>query len=347
MKFLLSGGGTGGSVTPLLALYEAIKEHDQSAEFLWVGTKNGPEVVLAKSYEIPFESIPSGKLRRYFSLKNFTDPFRIAAGFAKSFFIIIKFKPDYILTAGSFVSVPLVLSAALLKKKIVVHQQDVLVGLANKIMKSYAFLVTVSLETSLKDFKKAVFTGNPVRKTVLSKSDKAKYAVSSNNLPTVLIMGGGTGSAAINELTRKTVSSLTEFCNIIHITGGRIDGSITSENYRQYEFITDISAVYAASDLIVCRAGMSTLSELSVLGKPAIVIALPDSHQELNAREFAKKNSIVLINQKELTPESFSRAIYLMLNNKGQLQFISNNIKKMMPPDAALKIVSLLYGKKT
>lgn len=344
MRIIFSGGGTIGSVSPLLAIYEGVKQQRPEAEFLWLATKNGPEKKLISSYGIKIKEISSGKLRRYLSLRNFFDPIFIFIGFIQSFFIILKFKPQIIISAGGFVAVPVVLAGALLKIPSIIHQQDVVPSLTNKLLAPLAKAVTVTFEKSLKDFsnKKTILTGNPVRADVLSgdKQQGLNFFKLDPSQPVVLIFGGGTGAIKLNELVFASLDSLVSFCQVIHITGGKTEAVAEHKNYRHYDFLTkEMSLAYAVADVVVSRAGMSVLTELVALRKPSIIIPMPGSHQELNATEFFKKNAIKVLHQQNLTPKNFSASIKHLLEDKVEQQNLSRNMAKVMHQDATQRII--------
>jgi len=347
MKIIISGGGTIGSVSPLIAIFEEIKRIKPDAEFLWLATKNGPEIELIKSYNIPIKEIYSGKLRRYFSFQNFIDPFRIFLGFIQSFFIIKKFKPQVILSAGGFVAVPVVWAGWFLRRPCLIHQQDIRPGLANKLMANFASIITVTFEKSLKDFnpKKTKLVGNPVRKDILngSRQEATKIFNLDQNLPTVLVIGGGTGALNLNNLVINSLQGLVSFCQVIHITGGRGKTEAKHSRYHSFEFLTDkLKHAYAAADLVVSRAGLSSLTELAALGKPSIIIPIPNSHQEENVIEFFKNQAIALLKEKNLNPDNFPQAIKEVLSDKVELENLSRNIKKVMPNNAVEKIIEMI-----
>ena len=231
MKIILTGGGTMGSVTPLLGVAEEIKKCAPDVEFLWIGTKNGPEKKVVDSYNINFKTIPAGKFRRYFSLRNFSDPFSILAGFFKSLWLIFKFKPQMILSAGGFVAVPVIWAGWILKVPSLVHQEDLRPGLANKLTARFAKIITVAFSDSLKYFPRAIVTGNPIRAEIFSGSREAteKSFNLEKDLPTLFVLGGGTGALELNKIVVAAVPELVKFCQVIHMTGGRIDESQRSD----------------------------------------------------------------------------------------------------------------------
>lgn len=345
-KILLVGGGTGGSVSPLIAVYQRIKEQAPETKFLFIGGQAGPEQAMVSSYKISFQTVMSGKFRRYFSWHNFIDPFKIIGAFFQSLFLLIKFKPNVIMIAGSFVGVPVAWAAAILRIPVLIHQQDILTGLANKLMANSAKKITVSYEPSLKDFYsgKTILTGNPVRKEFFSCSpEKGKEIFGlKDGLPTVLILGGGTGAVAINDVVRSSLAELLQFCQIIHITGKdkRIDAQ--AENYHQFEFLThEMTEALCAADIIVSRAGMSTLSELVILAKATVLVPLP-GHQDYNAAYFQKNNAVMSISQANFKKGLFIETLKELIFNKAQKENLERNIAKVMKTDGAEQVAKLV-----
>jgi len=353
VKIILSGGSTGGSVTPLLSVATELKKREKNIDFLFIGTRKGlPERFLVKTAGLKYQGIYSGKLRRYFSWQNFLDPFKILIGFFQSFFILLKYRPDVIFAAGGFVSVPLIWAGFFLGIPSIIHQQDIEPSLSNKLTSCFAKKITVSFEKSLNDFPKTktILTGSPVRKEILlggllGRKEKAiKRFNLEFNLPTILVIGGGTGSEKINQLIFSIIPQLVEFCQVIHLTGGKTKGQqITHRRYHQYEFLTEEMAdAYAIADLVISRAGMGVLTELAALAKPAIIIPMPESHQEANALYFAKNKAIILLNQTELTPEIFFPKIKKVLNSQELLFNLSQNISSLAQKKAGEKIAEII-----
>ena len=340
-----------GSVTPLLAVAEELKKREAAAEFLWIGTKSGPEKKIVELSGIKFISVPAGKLRRYFSGWNFLMPFLLVAGFFKSLWLIFKFKPKMILSAGGFVAVPVIWAGWFLRVPSLVHQEDLRPGLANKLTARFAKIITVTFSESLKYFPRAIVTGNPVRAEIFS-GNKERAAENHNlekNLPAVFVLGGGTGALELNKIVAASALELVKFCQVIHMTGGRVDENlkVKMENikretarYHTVDFLTkDLPDVFSAAELIISRAGMATLTELAALGKPTVIIPISGSHQEDNAYYFKKQNAVVVWEEKNITPENFVVAISDLLNDKVELENLSRNIKEIMPVDAAQRIV--------
>jgi len=306
---------------------------------------------------ITFLTIPAGKLRRYFSFKNFIDVFRIISAFFVSCRILKKEKPDLLLSAGGFVSVPLAYASYFKKIPIAIHQQDVRPGLANKLMARTAQLVTTTFSKSLADYgDKAQWLGNPAPVRVSDealKGVKVKYGIT-NELPLILITGGGTGSIGINDLVFKSVNSLVSDYQVVHLTGaGKLPSSEMLEklskytNYHLQEIINsdDMLALLQASSLVISRCGLATLTELCALKKPAILIPMPNSHQEDNAEVFQSAEAALVLKQDELTSESFIKSVNELMVDKQKIEKFKNNISKIMKENASEEMANLLLEK--
>jgi UDP-N-acetylglucosamine--N-acetylmuramyl-(pentapeptide) pyrophosphoryl-undecaprenol N-acetylglucosamine transferase len=345
-KIILTGGSTAGSVSPLLAIAEDLRLQT-GFEFLFVGTKKGVERQMVKETGIPYRAIAAGKLRRYFDWRNFLDIFKIKLGFWQAFFIILKERPDLVLSAGSFVSVPVVWAAWFLRVPVLVHQQDIRPGLANKLMAPFARAVTVTFEKSLADYgEKAIWTGNPVRAQIRDKREERKIFNLKEGLSVVLVVGGGTGAEGINKLVEAGLENLVTFCQIIHSTGKDKMNERRHANYYPYEFLNagEMAAALNLADVIVSRAGLNLLTEISAAGKPAIIIPMPDSHQEDNAAMLVEKNAAIVLNQKILDADSFVAAVKALLDNAAERQRLGAAIKRIMPADANEKFLKILAG---
>src|SRR4051794_41113645 len=285
VRVLLAGGGSGGSVTPLLAVAAELRQRLPGTAFLFVGTRDGPERSLALAEGLPYVSVPAGKLRRYWDVQNVFDVGRIGAGLLESLTVVRRFRPTVALGAGGFASVPPLVAASLLRVPVITHQQDVEPGLANRLLIPFATRITVSLPASLPHFPRdrAMVIGNPVRPAVLSGSAEraiARFGLE-RGLPTVLVTGGGTGALALNRLVAASVPALAEFCQVIHLTGrGRgVEPVSRASRYHAFELLTDaMPDALAVADLVVARAGLGTFTELAALGKPALIVPLPGSH---------------------------------------------------------------------
>lgn len=353
-KIILSGGGTGGSVMPLLAVAEELMASYPAAHFFFFGTNSGPEKELVASFSkvpIEFRTLPGGKWRRYFSFQNFFDLFRIAAAFFRAIKELGEIKPDIVMSAGSFSSVPLVWAAALRKIPIVIHQQDVRPGLANRLMAPFARMVSVVFEKSLMDYgPKAVWTGNPIsRSEVISARDVRKETREQYRLdparPLLLAIGGGTGARAINELIAKTRERLASVCQVIHITGkGKSPETAIREDYQAFELLPheEVLKLMALADLVVSRAGLGVLTDLSALDKAAIIIPMPASHQEDNAAWLAKETAAKVISQRELTPDIFVSQISSLLSDQAERGRLGQRLGKVIKKNAAENLAGLV-----
>jgi UDP-N-acetylglucosamine--N-acetylmuramyl-(pentapeptide) pyrophosphoryl-undecaprenol N-acetylglucosamine transferase len=350
---IFSGGGTGGSVTPLLAIAAELVKERSDFNLLFVGAANGPERELVANFEnkkIKFLTIPSGKWRRYFSFNNFFDVFKIVGAWFVSLKILHQTKPDLVISAGSFVSVPLVWAAACLRIPILIHQQDIRPGLANKLMAPFARVITITFEKSFLDYgPRAVLTGNPLKDISAYQTKRIetrnKYGFKIDE-PLVLVVGGGTGSVAINNLVVKALPNLLSICQVVHVSGygKKVETNIKSKDYQVYEFLnqTEILSLMAAADLVISRSGLGILTELSSLAKPVILIPIPNSHQEENAAIFAQREACVLLNQNGLNSEILFAEVEKILANNKLRGRLSNNISKIMKPDAAQNIAAII-----
>lgn len=358
MKILLVGGGTGGPVRPLLAVAEALEKQRKGSEFLLVGTKTGPERTMAEHAHIPFVAIAAGKLRRYFSFQNFVAPFLVVVGFFQSLRILRKFKPHVVFGAGGFVQVPVVAAAALLRIPVLIHQQDVVAGLANKISNILATKVTVSFQDSEKYFHQSmgfflhqhadrvVWTGNPFAESwELTSREKALQAFGlTSDLPVLFVFGGGTGSKSLNDIIYKALPNLSRYVQILHATGAGKHEGTTHENYHAYEFIPNMHEAFAAADIVLCRAGMSTITELAHLGKVAIVVPLPNSpaNQEPNAWMLYKHKAAFVVDQGSLSEETLVALVRKLLFDHATQEKLKHNIRQIMPKGSAEKVAQII-----
>ncbi len=357
----LSGGGSGGSVTPLLALADnLLREDDRSQlEIIFVGTRRGPEKDMVAAFNsdhsaaLRFVPIMSGKLRRYFSWHNFFDLFKIIIALGQTFFLLLRERPDLVISAGGFVSVPLIWSAALLHRPILIHQQDVRPGFANKLMAPFASVISVALEKSLLDYgARAIWIGNPVapdqadQNALSVKEIKDKYSLNISR-PFIFITGGGTGAQALNELIFSSVSELAKSYQIIHLVGrGKLPSpEIKLSSYQVFEFLNneEVLDLMRAADLVISRAGMSALSELSLLNKAAILIPIPHSHQEDNAAVFAQAKAAVVLKQNNLTPGDLQAEIKKILDNVQERVRLSNSIGKVIKRGASEAMAGIVW----
>lgn len=357
MRVLLAGGGTLGSVTPLLAVTENLKETfgEKNVSFLWIGTRKGPEKEFAERAGLPFRSIHGGKLRRYFDVRNFIDPFFILMGVAEASYHVLRFRPDVVLNAGSYIGVPVVLAAWFFRVRVLLLQLDVAPSLSNLLVSRCADAIGASFEESMSFFskKKTTYIGMPVRKSVSewqkrAKSPSERNAVRkkwniANDLPLLLILGGGTGASALNRLVWDTIEQLAQKMNVVHVTGKeKMSAGLFHDRYRAVELLGDeLIPLMACSDIVVTRAGLGTLSELAFLGIPSIVVPLPDSHQEKNAEIFERRGACVFVAQKYLE-NNLPTAVNSLLANSEKRKKLSENMQKVFPLDWGERIRGIM-----
>ena len=327
---ILSGGGTLGSISPLLALAENLREE---YNLYWLVSKQGPEKGILEKNGFSFSTIPSGKLRRYFSFYNFLDPIFIMAGFLKSLAIIIIKRPKLTISAGSFVSVPVVWAAKILGIKNIIHQQDLRPGLANKLMAPAATIITTVFLKSVADFgKKARQIGNPCS---LKMAPELGIDLDPDK-PVLLVFGGGTGAETLNSLIIASLDFLLSFCQVVHSTGQGKKIEINKEGYFSFEFIDTnlMHSLLAQATAVVSRAGLGALTEISFYRKASIIIPIPHSHQEDNAAEAAKTKGAIILDQTRLTADDLMRAIRKIILDKDFRLELEENIGKLIKPGA-------------
>jgi len=355
MKIIFSGGGTLGPVVPLLAIAEIYKKYNSQTEFLWVGTQLGPEKKLVSEYAIPFVTIISGKLRRYVSFWNFFDLFKIMIGFFQSLFLLWQQKPDLLITAGGFVSVPLHAAAFTLGIPTWVHQQDAQVGLANKLMSYTADQITTALRDSQAYFAehKTEWIGNPVRDlSVKSVFESRKKLGIPEGVPVILAMGGGTGSTTVNKFVVEALPAWPRDWHIIHLVGKERPRDLQENaakvfpNYHVYQFFTsEIKDAYAVADVVITRAGFASITELAALGKAIILLPMAGTHQEVNAKLLASNQAAIVLDERIDTGLKLARITADLVEFKETRDYLGNRLRTVLPaatPDKIIKIINIL-----
>ncbi|WP_163193324.1 undecaprenyldiphospho-muramoylpentapeptide beta-N-acetylglucosaminyltransferase [Clostridium thermarum] len=346
-KIIMTGGGSAGHVTPNLALIpNLIKE---GFEVQYIGTAEGIERKIITDEKIRYHVISSGKLRRYFDVKNFTDPFRVIKGIFEAMSIIKRVKPDVVFSKGGFVAVPVVIGAFLNRVPVVSHESDITPGLANKLALPYSTKICVTFPETLQHIKggKGVLTGTPIRKALFegSKIRGMKYCGFSHGKPILLIIGGSLGSKVINDTIRKCLKNLLNKYQIIHICGkGNVDSSLNFEGYKQFEYVSDrLPDLLAAADVVISRAGANVIYELLALKKPNLLIPLSKKSsrgdQILNAESFRKKGYSLVLEEEDLKEESLLRELDTLYKDRSK--FI-NAMEKSELQNAVEKIVGVI-----
>ncbi|MBI5798455.1 MAG: glycosyltransferase [Candidatus Yonathbacteria bacterium] len=337
MRLLLTGGGTLGSVTPLLALHDAL--HPEVV--FWIGTKHGVEEELIHAASIPYYAIVSGKLRRYWDVRTLSAPFAVCVGFLQALFLLIRLHPTQVFSAGGYVAVPVVWAACVLRIPTYAIQLYVQSGLANRIIAHFDRCIFTVFQESANYFKKrpVQVVGSFVRQSFIQAVSNTQH----NDRPTFLIIGGGTGAEGLNALVRDALVPLVKICNVVHLTGRGKHRAFALPHYQAYEFLSDeLPSLMALADIVITRAGMGTLSELAYLKKAAIVIPLPESPQVANAGVLARAGAVMVRSQEEYTPTQCLADIQTLLDHPEQRKQLGDRLHDILPTDGARKIAALL-----
>ena len=324
-RIILTGGGTAGHVTPNIALLPRLKELGYDIQY--IGSYNGMEKGLIEPLGIPYHGISSGKLRRYFSLQNFTDPFRVLKGFGEAKKLIKELQPDVIFSKGGFVTVPVVMSGKKCKVPTIIHESDMTPGLANKISIPAATKICCNFPETLEHLpkEKAVFTGSPIRQELLTGNADAalKFCGLSAGKPVILIIGGSLGSVVVNNAVREILPDLLKDFHVIHLCGkGKVDDSLKSlEGYVQFEYIkSELKDLFALADVVISRAGANAICELLALHKPNLLIPLSANasrgDQILNARSFERQGFSKVLEEEELNKSTLLDSLQTLFRDK-------------------------------
>ncbi len=317
-RIILTGGGSAGHVTPNIALIPQLKE--KGYEIHYAGSYQGIEKDLIEPFGIPYHGISSGKLRRYFSLQNFSDPFRVLKGLAQARKLIRDLKPNVIFSKGGFVSVPIVLAGKQNHVPVIIHESDMTPGLANKIAIPCADKVCCNFPETLEHLpkEKAVLTGSPIRQELLSGNKLAalNFCGFTPDKPVILVIGGSLGAVAVNNTVRAALPKLLESFQVIHLCGkGKMDETLANtKGYCQFEYIKDeLRDLFALADLVISRAGANAICELLALRKPNLLIPLSANasrgDQILNARSFELQNFSIVLEEEEANSETLLAAV--------------------------------------
>lgn len=322
----MTGGGTAGHVTPNIALMPALRK--EGYEISYIGSYDGIEKRLIEEQNVPYYGISSGKLRRYFDLKNFSDPFKVIKGYGQSIKLLKKLKPDVVFSKGGFVSVPVVLAAKHCKIPAIIHESDLTPGLANKLAIPGATKVCCNFPETLRYLptEKAVLTGSPIRQELLHGNPENARKLCNfdqDEKPVILIIGGSLGSKAINAAIRELLPQLLDNYHIIHLCGkGNLDASCNDKKgYVQFEYANkELADLFALSDLVISRAGANAICELLALRKPNILIPLSAAasrgDQILNANSFKASGYSYVLEEENLNANTLSEAIRYVFENK-------------------------------
>ena len=324
-KIVLTGGGTAGHVTPNLALIPELKA--KGYEISYIGSHTGIEKKLIEDYHIPYYSISTGKLRRYFDPKNFSDPFRVMKGFVEARSLLKKLKPDVIFSKGGFVSVPVIRAAATLRIPCILHESDMTPGLANKLSFSSAKTICCNFPETLEMLPsdKAVLTGTPIRKELMqgSKEEGKKICGFTDDKPVIMVTGGSLGAQSINETIRYALPRLLPHFNVVHLCGKeKMDNlKLSMPGYKQFEYVKgEMKDIFAMADVVVSRAGANAICELAALKKPNVLIPLSAKSsrgdQIINAKSFEQQGFSVVIDNEELDEDILVESIFDVYENR-------------------------------
>jgi UDP-N-acetylglucosamine--N-acetylmuramyl-(pentapeptide) pyrophosphoryl-undecaprenol N-acetylglucosamine transferase len=355
---------------------QSLQTHITKSDFLYIGSKHGIEKSLISHAGIPFKAISTGKLRRYFSFKNFIDFFKIPIGIIQAFFIIKKFKPDLIFSKGGYVAFPVVYAGHLLKKKIILHESDVIPGLANKMAAKYAHKILLTYEESIKYFpnnKKIIVTGNPIRTSILegSAQEGYKYTGFTDKKPVLLVIGGSQGAEKINKLIYDNLDEFLKYAQIVHICGKGKQRELSERKavaerseglrrpikiklfakqipyYKQYEYLDkELKNIFKITSLAISRAGANVLSELHQLHIPSILIPLSlkasRGDQIENALVFEKNHGSITLLEDETLNEKLKDTVMGLLQNPETLSEMKKNLEKSAPENPSKKITEIM-----
>jgi UDP-N-acetylglucosamine--N-acetylmuramyl-(pentapeptide) pyrophosphoryl-undecaprenol N-acetylglucosamine transferase len=365
MKVLVSGGGTGGHIYPALAVATQLVKQYQ-AEILYLGSDDGLENELAPAAGFPLVIVKAGKLRRYISWQTLTGVARIPVGMAQAAGIVRKFNPDVVFTSGGYVAVPAGLGARLNGVPLLMHQQDVPPNLSNRLIAPLATRISVAFADSLAYFpaRKTLQLGNPIRQEMLdmrsvSPQEARRKLELEADLPLLLVTGGSQGARHVNQVVCRALPELLTHCQVLQISGkylyeetrelsGQTMTHLPEDIKRRYRLVpylnAEMPAAIQAAELVLCRSGAATLSELAVLGKPSLLVPLPpaigSSPQEANAEMFGRGAAAQVIRDADLESEVLVKRVISMLSSKALLASMSEATRAFAKPDATQDIVA-------
>lgn len=362
MKLIISGGGTGGHIYPAVAILEEIRRREPSSEILYIGTANSMEEKIAKNLGLKFESIRVKGLPRKLNKKSFLAFKELLIGLRQAGKLIDGFKPDLVIGTGGFVSGPILFRAATKGYKTMIHEQNSLPGLTNRILSRFVNIVAVTYESSKSYFKhpdRVRVTGNPIRAALdrITKSEDSykKYNLN-NHKPVVFSFGGSNGSEDLNDAIAQMIINKSGDMNfqLLHATGEnhyeefceKISGSNT-DGIKIAPYIHDIASAYDVSDLIIASSGAITLAEISLLGLPSILIPkayTTENHQEYNARLYMEIGASEMILEDELNSEVLYNKIEDILEDENTLAIMGENARKLGNPNATSDIADIAFS---
>ena len=355
MRVVVSAGGTGGHIYPAIAIINKIKEEEPKSEILYIGTSDRMEKDLIPAMGINYKEITVSGLKRKLTLENFKVLYQFFKARSKCKKIIKEFDPDIVIGAGGYVTGPVIWAAKKLGKKTFIHEQNSVVGLSNRYLTKYADKIGVSFSSTLDEFPKdkVVLTGNPCSEKAIKmkKANKEDYGLDKNK-KLVLIVMGSLGSRTVND---KIVSFLNDFKSkkyeVVFVTGNsyyeKVKDLKVPSNVKIAPFIYEMPSLMKVTDLMITRAGASTMSEITALGIPAIFIPSPyvtNNHQHKNAMDLVSQNAAMILEEKDLNGDNLIKLIDEVLSNKEEYNKIKNNLKKLGIKDSGERIYEVLKG---
>ncbi len=351
-KIVLTGGGTAGHVTPNIALIPALKE--KGYDITYIGSYSGIEKQLIEDIGIPYFGIATGKLRRYFDLKNFSDIFNVLKGYRESKELLKRISPDVVFSKGGFVAVPVVRAAGKLGIPCVIHESDMTPGLANKLCIPVAKKICCNFPETLEHMPKdkAFLTGSPIRSELTkgSKEEGLKFTGLDGKKPILMIIGGSQGAQSVNETVRESLPKLQSVFDVVHICGkDKVDNMMLGiDGYKQYEYIKEeLKDIFAMADIVISRAGANAICEILELKKPNVLIPLQSGSrgdQVLNAESFATSGFSEVIREDALDPSMLVETVMKVYNDRDK--YIANMSKRMelKPIDRIIGLIEETVG---
>lgn len=339
MKVVVSAGGTGGHIYPALAIINKIKQKQPNSEFLYIGTHNRMEKDIIPNYNIPYEAIEIYGFNRKNMFQNFKTLSSLLKANKRCKKILKDFKPDIVIGAGGYVTVPVIKEASKLGYKTFIHEQNSVPGKANVYLSKYADIIGVSFASTKQHFpsNKVVITGNPCGEEAINvlTADKKEFNLKENR-PLVLFVMGSLGASKVNEFLVKTMTLFNnKEYDVLYVTGNKDYEEIKKYNFpsnvKVVPYIEKMIRIMKKTDIIVSRAGASTLSEIIALQIPSILIPspyVPDNHQFKNALDLVDKKAAILIEEKDLKGDILVREIDKLINDKNKISAIKNNLRQ-------------------
>jgi len=331
-RIVLTGGGTAGHVTPNLALIPHLRE--AGYEIYYVGSIDGMEKKLVEDYNIPYLGVETGKFRRYWDPKNFTDPFRVIKGFNEAHHFLREYRPNIIFSKGGYVSVPVVQAGASLRIPCICHESDLTPGLANKLCTPFAHKICCNFPETLKDLpsEKAILTGTPIREELFHGDRSKGLALCGfdDKKPVLMVIGGSLGALSVNQSIRENLNSLLKDFQVVHICGReKMDNlMLTIPGYKQFEYVKeDLCHLYAMADVVISRAGANAICELLALKKPNILVPLPTGRgdQKLNAASFEAQGYSIRVEDDVLAEQVVDKVHELYENRQTYIERMSTS----------------------